>query len=400
MKGVKVMKRLYRIASVGLVLCLLLTAPVCRAYDLAEQTFQELEQMILQTTTGKDDMELVGEILRRQIDTVSTSDFSGGSGSQADPYRISSVDDLKTLARDVNDNRNSYYQKYFLLTKNIEFIKQEHGKWMPIGWSNPNNNDHAVFSGVFDGNGKTITNLYIDSGAAFQGLFGILSRAEVKNLTLINCDITGSNNVGGIAGLTENQSSVVNCFVVGAITATAGNAGGITGALVQSDVKDSEVNADVFGKTASGGIAGYCYDSATIENCNTDGSISGATRVGGIAGTMMVNSSITQCVQNAEVIAAGSRAGGIAGELYGESQIKDCAAIGDVSGATMVGGIAGSVDLGGEVNTCQIIGAVYGDGDIGEVVGIVSDSVIQDCVVITETGADAGDQTDSVTINE
>jgi hypothetical protein len=77
--------------------------------------------------------------------------------------------------------------------------------WAPIG------NAAAKFTGKFDGDNNTITNLYIDAPASDNvGLFGYIQGAAVKNITLNSCDITGRDNVGGVAG--HSTGSVVsNC---------------------------------------------------------------------------------------------------------------------------------------------------------------------------------------------
>lgn len=147
------------------------------------------------------------------------SAFSGGSGTQADPYKISSQADLEQLARDVNSegnegnyDANRYKGKYFKLTNDIALT----GNWAPIGTST-----FYVFAGNFDGDGHIISNLTINQTEGFSyvsGLFGYVYTGRISNLHLTNVN-TNSNavNVGTIAAYTygyianDNDAYITNC---------------------------------------------------------------------------------------------------------------------------------------------------------------------------------------------
>ena len=126
------------------------------------------------------------------------SAFSGGDGSQTNPYQIASVEDLQQLANDVNGG-NTYYGKYFIVTANIDLSGV--ANFTPIGDQNT-----SAFAGTFDGNNSeyTISGMKINRRDFHQGLFGYNS-GTIKNVTLLNVDITNrkQNNIGGIAGYNE-----------------------------------------------------------------------------------------------------------------------------------------------------------------------------------------------------
>jgi hypothetical protein len=148
--------------------------------------------------------------------------YSGGTGEPNDPYQIATAADLIALGEDPND-----YDKHFLLTADIDLDPNLPGRKVfdkaVIGsqW-NP-------FSGAYDGNGHTISHLTI-VGAHYLGLFGGLGSAgEVKNLGVVDVNITGSgDNIGGLAGTSNHASVVVQCYSTGSVSGK-GYIGGLAG---------------------------------------------------------------------------------------------------------------------------------------------------------------------------
>ena len=171
-----------------------------------------------------------------------TTAFSGGSGTDADPYQISTEEDLKTLATSVNDEKNDYKGKYFILTQSITLNENE--EWTPIG-GNPLYGGTA-FKGIFDGKGYTISGLCMEESAAFtgDGLFGWIGNSTTESF---------SETVGIVKNLTV----------------------------------EGEVEMTISTLAITGGICGYNY--GTIQDCISNISFgitfSGATIVGGICGT-------------------------------------------------------------------------------------------------------------------
>lgn len=188
--------------------------------------------------------------------------FVGGTGSNDDPYLISSIrhlDNIRKLTRKMY-YMNGYVDAingYFKLVSNIS----TYSSWTPI------NN----FWGVFDGNGKTIifnSNIQIPntdfSSMQYYGLFGLVRFANIKNVTL-NIKISGSLQnsgstvfVGGIAGYNE-KGVIENCTVSGSI---------------EVNRKNSYVGG-IVGYNSSGAKIISCYSSANIYSTGTKGNICG-----------------------------------------------------------------------------------------------------------------------------
>lgn len=173
-----------------------------------------------------------------------------GSGTESDPYLITSAADLKGLANQVN-NGNNYSGDYFKLTTDIDLAGKE---WTPIGYRSINkvnkgtvtpskdNNDIRAFSGTFNGNGHSISNLYIVAGSgSTYGLFGYVKGGKICNLNL-DGDFTkdgergscilklnnGNNVAGSLVGWLDG-GSVYSCSVheYGVIVPTSNNGQGL-----------------------------------------------------------------------------------------------------------------------------------------------------------------------------
>lgn len=131
--------------------------------------------------------------------TAMQAQFSGGTGTSGDPYLISSVTDLATLATNINAGTN-YSGIYFQQTTNLDLNVSHYNTgtdWPCIG-----NSTSKYFSGTYDGNGYTISNLYINNPGytSGTGLFGGYFRGTVLNLGLLNASVSSTTN-NGIAAL-------------------------------------------------------------------------------------------------------------------------------------------------------------------------------------------------------
>lgn len=158
--------------------------------------------------------------------------FAGGAGTVDDPYKISTGAELAYLAGKVNGGE-SYSGEYFKLTNDIRLNEQDvptgGNSWTPIG------NSSNKFQGTFDGDGHTISGLYITatgSGAGNLGLFGNLDNsAVIKNLIVkgtVDCD--KKTYVAGIAGRCVAWKTVVqNCGFYGNVVGGNSNVGGVVG---------------------------------------------------------------------------------------------------------------------------------------------------------------------------
>ena len=152
-----------------------------------------------------------------------------GSGTSADPYLITSTDDLNQLATNVN-NGTDYKNVYFQQTNPITLS----GNWTPIGTSS------KPFKGKYDGDNKTISGLTVSGSYQYAGLFGYTrgtsnsNVCSLKNIIVKDCNIdvsgTTESYAGGIVGYASDDTQIRNCRVSGTVKAKT-NAGGIVGIL-------------------------------------------------------------------------------------------------------------------------------------------------------------------------
>lgn len=198
-----------------------------------------------------------------------------GDGTKSNPYIITTAEQLLGFAQMVDGGRN-FKGEYIKLGGNIDLsgvcsvISEK--SWIPIGYG-----DNS-FQGNFDGNNKTISNLYINvTGSTLwgHGLFGVVSNEAVIENVTVEGNIKANAVVGGIVGAATN-SNITNCTNRATISGDAANIGGIVGAS----------------------------DGAKIQNCSNQGNISSnnsiyASKVGGILGaindTGSVATTITGC---------------------------------------------------------------------------------------------------------
>ena len=247
----------------------------------------------------------------------SGGDFSGGTGTENDPYIITTAQELALLATYTNAGNESYNDKYYKLGNDIDLSAYQSGTgWTPIG------NDNYRFRGSFDGNEKKITGLYINNPSLYEaGLFGCTLNATIKNVAVVNVNVKGDWRVG----------SVVGSFFGG-------------------NIENSYSTGNVSGSNWIGGIAGRMKDgsssypnpSPTIKNCYFSGKVSGSENyIGGLAG-LVENGGVISTSYSAGEVNGDERIGGVAGNIY-RSAVINCYSISEVSGNKQVGGIVGVV---------------------------------------------------------
>lgn len=233
----------------------------------------------------------------------------------------------------------------------------------------------AVFKGVIDGCGFTLSNFSIAGNASDIGFFSEL-RGTVKNLGFVDVRInsTGTGSAVGIIAA-RNYGTVKSCYAYGVVNAPyASYVGGLVGRTGQNSYIISSVNyAGVTGATQVGGLVGYADSKSTIESSTNKGAVNGSgTQVGGIAGYQ--NGTATLLENYGKVVGGADKVGGVFGQS--EGTVTGCNAYGEVSGKTdYVGGIIGQST--GKVTDSYSSGAVSGryyvGGAFGYVKGAVSD---------------------------
>ena len=208
--------------------------------------------------------------------------WSGGTGTSEDHYQIKTAEDLLALTKSVSDG-SAFVNIHFRQEADIDLSAIRDGKgWTPIGGYGA-----TAFAGIYDGNGHTISSLYIKSDEDGQGLFGYVTGGIVKNVILTLCNISGNNFVGGIVGY--NNGTIEGCAVKNGIlrvTGKFGNGGCVTGMTHGGTVSNCLVeNTTLEGNySILGGITGSMFN-ATVSGCSVSGgSITGGSHIGGIAG--------------------------------------------------------------------------------------------------------------------
>lgn len=227
------------------------------------------------------------------------------------------------------------------LTHDIDLSGTE---WEPVGDRN------NVYTGTFDGNGHTISNLTITKeNLSFGddcGMFGrVGTNATIKDLTLESVRLNvGADGIpiGALAG--SNQGTISNCKVSGNIFVTnnrAGYVGGIVGCM-------------------HSGVIQYCHSSASIQGGNSD-------YVGGVLGGEYATATVIKGCSFSGSITSDNAVGGIAGHCLYFNYMTGCYSVGKLSNlsttAYRTGGVVGFLQWGSEATAC------YWDGFDGEGVG-------------------------------
>ncbi|MDR1953320.1 MAG: InlB B-repeat-containing protein [Clostridiales Family XIII bacterium] len=229
---------------------------------------------------------------------------------QSEVYQFTNANDFRWFAARVNAGRLN--QSGVKLVNDIDLSGVS---YTPIGTAAQH------YTGVFDGNGKTLT-LNI-SGGAYQGVFGYIgSGGVVRDLTVAGL-VSGTYNLGGIAG--HSYGTIESCVNRAVITGS-NCVGGITGeASSKTSVVRNCVNeGDVSGTAGNiGGIAGYATN-AEISGVSNRGSVrGGATNVGGVVGYMSAEGTVTDSYNRGDIASssasATARIGGIVGNVNGAS---------------------------------------------------------------------------------
>lgn len=351
-----------------------------------------------------------------------------GKGTQQEPYLINTLDELKMMRASLVHGKTLYYK----LENSIDMARVEN--WEPLNWEDPY--DCEI---VFDGNGKTLSNLKSEN-TAYAGFAGVLY-GELHHVTFENAQISNNHNCGviggyigtggkpgyvhhvnvtggskvtvkgehdGIAcgGLASNarearvENCTVNCTVLNESNTSNSTdkknrnaTGGMIGKTIGPDCSLSGLHftGSVTSNTEkyTGGILGWQeINEVDIVDCTVDATItSGAERVGGIVGHFQ-GGTISGCTVKGEVVQTGNldNTGGIAGIVTEKSIIKDCIVEASVSSkGQMIGGILGQAENGVDITGCMVSGSVT-TGEKGYVGGICAqtnnaNSTFESCTV-------------------
>jgi hypothetical protein len=285
-------------------------------------------------------------------------------------FEISTADDLAGLALLVNNEESpvDFAGKTVKLAADID-LSTHYGKsyndrdgWIAIGYLSSDRKTSLPFKGVFDGNGKVISGLYISGNKfyTFKGLFGrIEGGAVIKNLGLIDVNISGGTGLGGVVGSAAGNSKVVNCYAKGVVNGNS-SLGGIAGEIEKSEVSGCYFNGSVISNTPTGGEIGGVVGSVkdgSVVNCYALGDkVSGVQEVGGVVGSAdaVKETNLTGCYSAvSSVVSSSGGVGGILGYAYNNTLVTYCAALNksvkDTDGGTCVGRIVGCFESDSDI---------------------------------------------------
>jgi len=163
--------------------------------------------------------------------------FAGGNGTVGNPYQISTVDQLQNMSGDLSVN----YKLINDIDASDTINWNSNAGFEPIGRSS------NKFKGTFDGQGYEITGLYINrSSTDHVGLFGRTYRSEIKNVGLVDVNITARNYVGGLVGSSYCGSAITQSYISGNVTGKE-QVGGLVGYINGGNLDQSYANVNMTG---------------------------------------------------------------------------------------------------------------------------------------------------------
>ena len=283
------------------------------------------------------------------------------------------------------------------LAADISLTSSTNPGWEPIG--DGSTGTPPSFTATFEGNGHTISNLFINRTTDNIGLFGAaLSPSVIRNVKLTNVNVTGNNYVGALVGLngdaTNGGGRIDNCEAAGTVTGVSAvgglvgsNYGPISGSSASGEVTATRTD----GASLAGGLVGR-NDTATISDSHASGNVTGShNSVGGLVGYN--TGSISGSTASGTVTTTGNFVGGLVG--WNNGPISDSDALNpSVTGVSYVGGLVGQNDgADGAAGSNAISGSTasgtvtatgsFAGGLVGSNEGPISDS---DALNLSVTG--------------
>ncbi|MHC4537618.1 MAG: GLUG motif-containing protein, partial [Planctomycetota bacterium] len=258
--------------------------------------------------------------------------YGGGSGTEEDPYQIWDANHMQAIGADAND-----WDRHFKLVADIDLSAYTGTEFNIIGhyegYGHPSN---KPFTGVFDGNGHSISNFTYNSAAInYIGLFAYVDgpNAEIKDLTLIEPTVNANDRVGSLVGYLLVKGTISNCGVEGGSVWGDFLVGGLVGFNYDGCISNCYSTANVNGNDLTGGLAGanvYPGDPkrGSMSNCYAAGNVVGNVNTGGLVGgagfCAIVNSYSVSAVNGNE------HTGGLVGNIWGDSPmfLSNCYAAG------------------------------------------------------------------------
>lgn len=323
-----------------------------------------------------------------------SAQFAGGTGTASDPYQIETAAQLQAVS--------DYATSCFILNNDIDLTDVT---WTPIA-------SGSTFTGTFDGNGKTVSNLVIENGQNGLGLFSrVNTPGVIKNLIMRDCYITGGSWCGILCSTNGNWEKAGGTFINCDIYDSSIDGGDCTAAFAGAAGGSFEgcraFNVSVEGSGSNtGGISGDNENGGHYYDCTFYGSVIASSNAGGICafynGTCKVDTCFKNCVVYGSVSSSTGTVGGVLGTPNWNStnaHIANCAVFADCTGQA-VGSFGGNA-LRGQLVNCYATGNVkatgswshdsYSDPWNGGLCAVNFNGPIQDCYfsgIISKTSDD------------
>ena len=343
---------------------------------------------------------------------TSNKEFSG-SGTQSDPYLISTPEQLAGLAERTNVDKEDFAGKYIKLTQDLYMCNFSNPdtanwpQWEPIGkmtitqdpedqWSMTF--DTCYFRGQLDGNGHTIHNLYmgtvgevsfgdpddptagdvLDFSGTDYSFFGYIDGGSVSNLTINNLGLKATGNMGGLAGVVRNGNinnvHVTNARIIQS-NVLAYACGGLIGSVSNTIVENSSVENTVIQAVSANGFAGKLENNTIVRHCHATGytyatladvasSVNNLGWASGFCSTVDEGCLIEDSYSTVQVNMSGGpvstvhNAGWVAGFANANNGgiIRNCYSTGNCTGAKAAGFCVRNTGL---IESCYSMGNVY-----------------------------------------
>jgi hypothetical protein len=300
--------------------------------------------------------------------------FYDGDGSPGDPYQICSWTQLAHV--------NNHLSENFILVENLSSATDDYtglgSNWTPIG------RNTSQFTGSFDGNGYTISNLTISTTTSYVGLFGYTT-GDISRMSLNSINIAGGAYTGGLIGY-KSGGTVSTSTTQGIITGSGNTVGGLIGYHGSGTILDSGADVDISasGRSNVGGLIGY-QANGTVYRSYAKGTVGAAGNIGGFVGYFN-QGFVYDSYASGNITSTNRYVGGFIGWMANGS-ITNSYATGDASALDNAGGFIGRG--GSEINNCYSTGSVSGASTIGGFIGYSSAYAINNSGWWTGSATDA-----------
>lgn len=360
--------------------------------------------------------------MRKHMNFAANGFFSGGDGSETNPYLISTANDFKAIKGKMESTEASdgYVSEtgtffgstgvHYQQTGTIDFASSDITENM-IGTSS------VPFKGTYDGNGNELKAVSISASSANAGVFGYVDGGTIRKLSVSGTVSSSANYVGAIAG--RMNSGIISGCSSSATVGGANAVGGLVGYMATGTIGSSDGTpdntekgvayaangcantGDVTGNQHVGGIVGQMVN-GLLSICRNAGNVTatGAYNAGGIVGYMQGGTMRLCYSKNGITIQAPQQAGGLAGYLSSASSIvvMNCSSKSNVTSTNCstdyhgaVGGLVGR--MYSNTNNCVVANSVawasdvmntnnndaYAGGIVGWITGQSKKSIVRNC---------------------